>query len=201
MSEKPQAQKLYKSPKELIVLSISAVVFAIVIYRVYLTGAAEELPPATDLEDENGMPSIQEVFKRANELETRYVPPEPAPVKRNPFQMSDAMRERIYAVALATEDDTPPPVILTRDGMRSALLKIPGAEKAAEAGFKLDAVLISDGWSCAVINEKLIPLGGMVLGFKLVQVSEDRVALELNRHRVILLVATPPATGFNIEEN
>lgn len=193
MTEKNDGQpQSHKSRKEVVILAISALVFAIVIYRVYLTGGSEEPPVVNETQaNEETQISVQDVFKRAAQLEVEYVPPKAAPVERDPFRMTDAMRDNIYAKSVAAEDTPPPPVILTKDGMRDALAKIPGGEQAAEVGFRLDAVLVSPDWRCAVINEKLIPLGGTLLGFTLVQIDEDRVTLELNKHKVTLLVSTP----------
>ena len=85
--------------------------------------------------------------------------------------------------------------------MRKLLADIPGAEKALKKGFKVGAVMISDSWTGATINGRVVPVGRTVLGFKLAQVFEDSVVLERGKHRIRLMIRARSSFDEDEEES
>ena len=206
--------RVFKSKKELIALVIAAVLFAGVIYKMYVSkeepaamGAAPSAPaPAAVLPGTTPPPSattpVASVPAVLASLDEDAATPDSttggaATPERNPFQMSAALRTYIYGAQAPPKQATTSTeaIVLTPDNARAVLSRIPGAEQAAAAGLTLEAVMLTDDWRGASINGEITPLGDLILGFKLVEVFEDRVTLERGKHRIALFVRPPASSG------
>jgi len=206
-AQEPKKTQLFKSRKELVALAIAATIFAFVIYKMYLSKGGQEAPVVAELADgaavvaqETPTPAAAAAAPRLlalidpaeldRERGTRTAPPK---LSRNPFAMSKRMRDGIYKPHPNGANPTgkSKPVTLTADNLAETLARIPGAEKAARKGLKLDAVLTSGGWKGAVVNGKVIQVGHVILGFTLTEVAEDGIILQRGEHRVRLLMRPP----------
>jgi hypothetical protein len=205
--------KLFKSKKELVVLAVSATVFAFVIYKMYLskrvkgpevaelndevvaavpaTGPAPS--PAPDTPAAPGHPVDPEELLARIEADTLAAKPPPAALGRDPFGMTAAMRDHVFGRVVKAPPVRPTKTIITLTGKesRQALAAIPGAEEAAKAGLTLNAVMQAGGARFAVVNGNVVRVGGTVLGFTLTEIGEDSVLLRLGTHRVRVLLRTP----------
>ena len=114
--------KLFKSRKELIMLSLASVVFVIVIYKTYLSKGSSpaetaEINPA--VLDASGTadrpaPSVHEALARLNTDDTPAPEqPQPLPLSRDPFSMSPVLRDGIYRVNPAQDQTSSEPVVIT----------------------------------------------------------------------------------------
>jgi len=202
----PAKMAVCKSKKELVILSVVAVVFAVVIYSMYFKGGDDEAemtgPVAVDVD----APRTIEVVEAPAEVVITHLPiteapaalktAEAVPLARDPFAMSGFIRERVYGVTEVEAADEGParPVTLTEKNQRSVLSQIPGAEQAAAKGFHIEAILLTGDWSGAMINGRVVRVGESLLGFTLTDVSDEDVILEREGHRVRLLVH-PPKEG------
>jgi len=205
--QEPKKTQLFKSRKELVALAISATIFSFVIYKMYLSkgkegpvvaeladGAAQvaqKTPPAVAaLAAAPRLLALIDPAELDRERGTRKAPPK---LSRNPFAMSKRMRDGIYKLHPNGANPTgkSKPVTLTAGNLAETLARIPGAEKAARKGLKLDAVLTSGGWKGAVVNGKVIQVGHVILGFTLTEVAEDGIILQRGEHRVRLLMRPP----------
>lgn len=192
---------VFKSKKELIALAVASVIFAVVIYKTYFGNAGAEIQVAELAEPAQAAAAAPHKLLLALDLdldaEPAPEPERPAKLSRDPFQMSRAMRGIIYDIqASAGPKESPAKlIILTPENARAVLAKIPGVERAAAEGLKLDAVMITGGWRGASINGEIMPVGDTILGLTLAEVLEDRVILRRGKHRVALLVRPAGGSG------
>ncbi|MFW6157974.1 MAG: hypothetical protein ACOC8E_01290 [Planctomycetota bacterium] len=201
---------LFKSKKELVMLAVSATVFAVVIYTMYLSKGSEERlgaaephedvaaapVPADDAAGAPGDPPDarpgRDLLDRVDfenlETEPELLPP-PWP-DRDPFVPAGPLKKHLARSRTPGDDpETEPaaePVVVTPDNLKETLARIPGAEKAAGAGFRLGAVMRTGGWHGATINGRVLQVGDRVLGFTLDTVRADGVILRRGRHRIKL---------------
>jgi len=207
-AESARKMPAFKSKKELIALAVSSVIFAFVIYKMYFGKAGPEIQVAELAEPAQAVAAAPagpaaaaapHKVMLALDLEAEPVPQpqHPAKLARDPFQMSRGMRGIIYDIkASAGPKESPAKlIILTPDNARAVLAKIPGAERAAAQGLKLDAVMITRGWRGASINGEIMPVGDTIFGLTLAEVLEDRVILRRGKHRVALLVRPAGGSG------
>ena len=214
-TQAPAKMPAFKSKKELVALVGAAVVFAFVIYKMYLSKGDEpsvmagpaEAPVASAASPQNAQPLSPAALDmmaqlRTGEAEVSAGTESPATLKRNPFAMTITMHARIYGAQTQPQENTASsePVLLTAENFSAVLSQIPGAEEAAAKGLTLEAVMSAGTWRGASINGQIMQLGDTILGFKLVEVLEDRVVLQCEQHRVALPVRssgspTPDKSG------
>lgn len=196
--------RLFKSKKELALLVVSAVVFAFVLHRMYSKRAkppevAELAEAAQAAGGGPSAPSVQEVLVAASAEDPGDSGPveTPAAPARDPFAMTEAMRNEIYRSKVGTQTVERPPevIVLTAQNWREVLARIPGAEEAGRAGLRLEATMTAGAWQAAVINGKVVVLGKSILGFRLAEVLEDGAVLELGKQRVKLLIPRAETGG------
>jgi len=207
-AQHPQKMQLFKSRKELVALVVAATVFAFVIYKTYLSksgptapavaelgeGVAEAAPdtppPATAAAAALQLPVLIDPAELDRERAASKPPPK---LSRDPFAMSQRMRDGIYKQRPdgAYQTGKSKPITLTPGNQAETLAGIPGAEKAARHGLRLDAVLTTGAWKGAVVNGKVVQLGQVILGFTLTEVTADGIILQRGDHRLRLLVRPP----------
>ena len=208
--------KTFKSKKELVALVVSAVVFGIVIYKMYLSkgkpepeaarpapaapAAASPAPqpapgPTAQTPADTGpaaaTPTAAQAIAWLDLLDAEIADADQAPARlpRDPFTMSAEMREELdrgKGEKAPQVDKSPRLVTVTAKTAKEVLRGIPGAHQAAEAGLQLDAVMTSGSWKGAVVNGKVVQLGAVVLGLTLIEVHDDSVVLEVENHRIRL---------------
>jgi len=214
-AQAPAKMPVFKSKKELVALVGAAVVFAFVIYKMYLSKGDEPSVMAGPIEahvasaplPQDAQPLSPAALDmmaqiRTGEAEISAKDESPAALARNPFAMTMTMHARIYGAETQAHENTTSsePVLLTADNCNAVLSQIPGAEEAAAKGLTLEAVMRAGTWRGASINGQIMQIGDAILGFQLVEVLEDRVILQFDRHRVALPVrlsgaATPDTSG------
>ncbi|MFO7898040.1 MAG: hypothetical protein R6V58_03145 [Planctomycetota bacterium] len=200
---------LFKSKKELVMLGVSATIFAVVIYTMYLSKGPEDRLGAAELDEDVAAapvpgdaptaPSDPADAQPAQDLLDQVdfenlatepdLPPPPWP-DRDPFVPAGPLKKHL-ARSNAQHDESEPgpaaePVVVRPDNLKETLARIPGGEKAAEAGFRLGAVMRTGDWHGATINGRVLQVGDRVLGFTLDAVLADGVILRRGRHRIKL---------------
>jgi hypothetical protein len=211
--------KTFRSKKELVALVAASLIFGFVIWKMYLSGddraggvpepdhvvdtvpaepTAEPSPaPPASPASEPAAPAgatftpqqVIEMVQADEAAETRAE--SPAKLARDPFAMSEKMRDEV----METKPTTPPPTVdpaevvtLTPENAARTLAGIPGGERAAQAGLRLQGCMVSGSIRAAVINGRTVLQGRKMLGFTLESVGPEDAILRLGRRRVRLVI-------------
>lgn len=206
-----QKTKLFKSKKELVVLAVSAAVFAAVVLKTYVLKKPDRFAAAEPPAEASSVQTDSQNFARSS-----APPPDvgsllnsatgtaeddaaPAELARDPFVMTNAFQDALRepAPAAKAEPTTSAIITLTPQNLASVMATIPGAEKAAAKGLLLEAVMLSGDWRGAVINGRVFRVGESVLGFELTEVESDAAVLRRDQHRVRILLRPTNAKQDN----